>query len=102
MRKHFITFHYKGSLLTKYYLNDYGKLLMMGNDLLLTGMKNNNKLNNMITIMQGFINIFHNRRINKMRVSSNDHAKFVGCFLALMKLNIIKEDDNNGYIILKN
>ena len=45
--------------------------------------------------------MFHYRRLNKYKVSSSDHNHFVGCFLGLMKLKELEEDDANGFIITK-
>ena len=95
-KKKYITFHYKNELLSKYIIKDETKLLNKGNELLLHGLKKKHSLKEMIIIMK-----VHHRRINKLKVSSEDHLDFVASLLGLMKLKQIHEDDETGYIITK-
>tara|TARA_R110002096_G_scaffold25101_5_gene78845 strand:- start:7095 stop:7421 length:327 start_codon:yes stop_codon:yes gene_type:complete len=100
-KKKYITFHYKNELLSKYIIKDETKLLNKGNELLLHGLKKKHSLKEMIIIMKVYVDCFHHRRINKLKVSSEDHLDFVASLLGLMKLKQIHEDDETGYIITK-
>lgn len=101
VNRQYITFHYKNLLVTKYKTNNIDEILDLGNQFMLQGLRRNTSLQKQIILMKGYIDIFHHRRLNKMKVSSMDHTAFVGCFLGLMKLNKLLEDDDNGYIITK-
>jgi len=100
-KKKYITFHYKNLLISKYKTRQPDDIMELGNKLIINGLKNNRKLQQQIPIMKLYLHMFHYRRLNKIKVSSEDHLHFVGCFLGLMKLNQLFEDDSNGYIITK-
>ena len=100
-KKKYITFHYKNELLSNYIVKDETELLNKGNELLLKGLKKNHSLKKMIIVMKGYVDCFHHRRTNKLKVSSEDHLHFVASLLGLMKLKQIHEDDQSGYIITK-
>jgi len=97
----YITFHYKNLLVSKFKTKDPDEIMKLGNQLILNGLKNNKPLHLQKKVMKGFMDIFHHRRLNKLKVSSMDHKHFVGCFLGLMKLKELVEDDANGFIITK-
>ncbi len=99
--RQYITFHYKNLLISKYKTQYPQDIMELGNQLIMSGLKNNRKLQQQIPIMKGYLDIFHYRRLNKLKVSSEDHRHFVGCFLGLMKLNQLLEDDATGFIITK-
>ncbi len=99
--RQYITFHYKNLLISKYKTRYPDDIMELGNRLIMSGLKNNRKLQQQIPIMKGYLDIFHYRRLNKLKVSSEDHRHFVGCFLGLMKLNQLLEDDATGFIITK-
>tara|TARA_R100000951_G_scaffold41788_1_gene35230 strand:+ start:1069 stop:1380 length:312 start_codon:yes stop_codon:yes gene_type:complete len=101
VNRQYITFHYKNLLVTRYKTDNIDEILDLGNQLILQGLRTNKSLQEQIVIMKGYMEVFHYRRLNKMKVSSMDHTGFVGCFLGLMKLNKLFEDDDNGYIITK-
>ena len=82
----YITFHYKNLLISKYKTQYPDDIMKLGNQLIMSGLKNNRKLQQQIPIMKTFL---------------EDHRHFVGCFLGLMKLNQLLEDDATGFIITK-
>ena len=100
-QKKYITFHYKNLLVSKYKTKNPDDILKLGNDLILNGLRNNKPLPLQKIIMKNYMDIFHHRRLNKLKVSSQDHKHFVACFLGLMKLRELEEDNENGYIITK-
>jgi len=97
----YITFHYKNLLVSKFKTKDPDEIMKLGNQLILNGLKNNKPLHLQKKVMKGFMDIFHHRRLNKLKVSSMDHKHFVACLLGLMKLKEFVEDDANGFIITK-
>ena len=99
--RQYITFHYKNLLISKYKTRYPDDIMELGNQLILTGLRNNKPLHLQKKVMKGYLDIFHYRRLNKLKVSSEDHRHFVGCFLGLMKLNQLLEDDTTGFIITK-
>ena len=97
----YITFHYKNLLVSKYKTKNPDEIMKLGNDLILNGLRNNKPLPLQKIVMKNYMDIFHHRRLNQLKVSSEDHRHFVGCFLGLMKLEELREDDSTGYIITK-
>ena len=75
--------------------------MKLGNELILNGLRNNKPLSLQKIVMKNYMNLFHYRRLNKLKVSSEDHRFFVSCFLGLIKLKELEEDDSTGYIITK-
>ena len=43
-------------------------------------------------------NMVHDRKINKQGIRKGDHIFFLNSLFALMRLNIIDNDDTNGYM----
>jgi len=100
---HFITIHYKGSLISHFKLTDElkGDFLATGNELLLREMRNGRRIEEIGQIIATFADVFHQRRVNGKKVAWKDHVYFSRCFLALMKMGFIQEDNENGLIITK-
>jgi len=101
--KKYITFHYKGRLLSKYITDDAGiqKILDRGNRIVLEGLRKGQSLSQCIITFTNYLNLFYQRRTNGKRVTKTDHDIFTGVLLALMKCKRIVEDDRTGYIITK-
>ena len=97
----YITFHYKNLLVSKYKTKNPDEILKLGNDLILNGLRNNKSLPLQKKVMKNYMDIFHHRRLNKLKVSSQDHKHFVACLLGLMKLKELEEDESTGFIITK-
>ncbi len=97
----YITFHYKNLLVSKYKTKNPDEIMKLGNQLILNGLRNNKPLHLQKIVMKNYMDVFHYRRLNKLKVSSEDHRHFVGCLLGLMKLEELREDDSTGYIITK-
>tara|TARA_R110001592_G_scaffold353717_3_gene652808 strand:- start:5592 stop:5921 length:330 start_codon:yes stop_codon:yes gene_type:complete len=47
-----------------------------------------------------FCNMIHRRKFNHQPIRSSDHEMFLNSLFALMRLNIIEDDENNGYLIM--
>ena len=100
----YITFHYKNLLVSKFKTKDPDDLMKLGNQLILNGLKNNKPLELQKKVIRAKVKRGKQitlARLNKYKVSSSDHNHFVGCFLGLMKLKELEEDDANGFIITK-
>jgi hypothetical protein len=97
----YITFHYKNLLVSKYKTKEPDEIMKLGNELIINGLRNNKPLQLQKKVMKIYMDMFHYRRLNKLKVSSSDHKHFIGCFLGLMKLKELVEDNSNGYIITK-
>ena len=100
---HFITFHYKGVLLSNFYVKDNFKkdFINNGDNLMIREMRKGLKLTHIKKVLSAYVEVFFQRRINKQKVSYGDHVYFSACFLALLKLGDIVEDNQNGFIITK-
>lgn len=49
-----------------------------------------------------FCDIMHYRKQNKLPIYRSDHELFLGSLMALLRLNIIENDDKNGYLVMPN
>ncbi len=47
-----------------------------------------------------FCNMIHRRKINNQAIRKSDHQMFLNSLFALMRLNIINDDESNGYLIM--
>ena len=72
-----------------------------GIDLIEQSLRLNYKLQPQISLYKSFVNLIYKNKKNKKKIPTSDHIYFLKCFLALMKLNVIIENDNNGILIMK-
>ena len=100
---YFITFHYKGKLMSHFKVREelMDGFLDTGNELLIREMRNGRRIEDIGQIIATFAEVFHHRRTNHKKVAWKDHLYFSRCFLALQKLGFIQEDNENGLIITK-
>jgi hypothetical protein len=54
-----------------------------------------------VKLSKTFCELFYKRRINGEKVSSYDHKMFMHCLLFLLKIGCVRENDKNGFIMLK-
>ena len=47
-----------------------------------------------------FCDLMYKRKINNLPIYRSDHELFLGSLMALLRLKIIDNDDNNGYLIM--
>ncbi len=47
-----------------------------------------------------FCNMIHRRKFNGEPIYKSDHELFLNSLFALMRLNIIDDDESNGYLIM--
>ncbi len=47
-----------------------------------------------------FCNVIHRRKFNNQPIRKTDHEMFLNSLFALMRLNIIENDESNGYLIM--
>lgn len=48
-----------------------------------------------------FMNNIHSRKINNLSIYKSDHQLFITSLMAMMRLNIIDNDDENGFMVFK-
>jgi len=48
-----------------------------------------------------FCNMILNRKNNNQPIRRSDHIFFLNCLMALLRLNIIQNDELNGYMVFK-
>ena len=91
-------FYYKGLLITGYALTPKrtkDKYIYQGEHMI--------KQSRGVPIMKQiesyteFCNIIYQRKLNKQRISRQNHIYFISCLCALLRLKIIEDDDMNGY-----
>ena len=96
-----LTLYYKGLLISSFPLTKKKKV----NDYLFQGehMIRQSKgipIRIQIKTYVHFLNMIHNRKLNKQPIRRSDHIYFLNCLFALMRLKIINDDENNGYLIM--
>tara|TARA_R110000772_G_scaffold135148_1_gene243778 strand:- start:12882 stop:13208 length:327 start_codon:yes stop_codon:yes gene_type:complete len=97
-----ICFYYKGVLISGYGLTDKKNLdnYLYQGEYLITASKGVD-IKKQIRIYTGFCNLIHRKKLNKERITRDDHKFFITCLCALLRLRIIDNDDMNGYLICK-
>tara|TARA_R100000655_G_scaffold26692_1_gene54837 strand:- start:6130 stop:6381 length:252 start_codon:yes stop_codon:yes gene_type:complete len=60
----------------------------------------NKSLQQQIKLYKLFCNCIYKKKKNKEKICTDDHICFLNCFLALMKLKVIEEDNENGILIM--
>lgn len=98
---HFITLHYKGKYMSKFYSDIPSDVLDLGNNLLIEGLREGRNLPEMKRLMWIWAETFYKKRTTRTKCRCEDHTLFCGAFLGLMKLGVICEDNENGVIITK-
>lgn len=95
---------YKGLFMSSFPIH-YNKMIEgynnEGIDLIERSLRENYNLKSQIRLYKSFINMIYYNKKKKKKIPTCDHIYFLKCFLALMKLRIIKEDDDNGILIMK-
>ena len=71
-----------------------------GIDLIEQSLRLNYNLHQQINLYKSFVLMIYHNKKNKKKIPTCDHIYFLKCFLALMKLNVITENDNNGILIM--
>ena len=77
----------------------YFKILMkkMDNFLIHKMRKHNWKIKDLIKYCIDGVNIYYKRKINKLRLTRNDHKKFCACMLLLVRLEIVEREEHILY-----
>jgi len=92
-------FYYKGLLISSYPLSKlktYEKYLNQGEDLIYKS--KGVPIQIQIKTYLQFCNAIHNRKLNKQPIYREDHIMFLNSLTALMRLRIIDNDEQNGYM----
>lgn len=71
-----------------------------GIELIEDSLRKNISLKTQIRVYKNYCNIIYQLKKQKRKIPTDDHICFLNSFLALMKLNIIHEDDSNGILIM--
>lgn len=99
---YWIYLFYEDVLLTKYKASlDYiqNHLKDCGNECILEGLKQGNKLPEQIKAYHKFLQKMKQRKVDKAGIHKNNHLMVLGCLASLVKLKQLEEYD--AYIILK-
>ena len=97
-----ICFYYKGLLITGYPLTNKKNeesYLYQGDHLIMQS--KGIDIKKQIRVYTSFCNLIHRKKLNKERITRDDHVFFISCLSALLRLRIIEDDDMNGYLICK-
>jgi len=96
-----ITFFYKGLLISSFPLTKKKTLdayLYHGEHLIYES-KGKNILYQ-IKVYTNFCNKIYRKKKNKEKISTDDHIYFLYCLTALMRLKVIQNDEDNGYLLM--
>ena len=99
-----LNLYYKGLLVSSFPLTrkkTFERYFYQGESLILKSMKEKRKIKQIILTLTHFCNIIYARKINKKPIRRSDHEFFLSCLFGLMKLKIIDNDENNGYLIMR-
>jgi len=98
-----LNLYYKGLLISSFPLSKkktFETYQYQGEYLILKSMRENLKIKQMIFTFTHFCNMIHKRKLNKQPIRRSDHEMFISCLFGLMKLKIIDNDNENGYLIM--
>jgi len=98
-----LNLYYKGLLISSFPLTKkktFKRYQYQGEYLILKSMKENFKIKQIIYTLTHFCNMIHNRKLNKQPIRRSDHEYFISCLFGLMKLKIIDNNNENGYLIM--
>tara|TARA_R110000796_G_C14279981_1_gene402511 strand:+ start:87 stop:413 length:327 start_codon:yes stop_codon:yes gene_type:complete len=95
-----ICFYYKGTLISGFGLTTKKSVdayLYMGDHLI--KQSGHVDIKQQIKTYLTFCNLIHRRKNNKLKINHLEHQLFVSSLCALLRLKIIDNDDNNGYLV---
>lgn len=98
-----LNLYYKGLLISSFALTKnktFNVYKYQGEHFILTSMKENIKMKQIIYTCTYFCNLIYTRKKNKQAIRKSYHELFLGSLFALMKLKIIDNDESNGYLIM--
>lgn len=99
-----IAFFYKGHLCSMFPLTEKKTLStyqQSSRDMNERDLRDGFSIVRIVKLSKTFCEIFYKRRINGEKVSSYDHKMFMHCLLFLLKIGCVRENDKNGFIMLK-
>jgi len=97
-----MTLHYKNKYISKFNLKYEDEATDFARDNLIKIMREEKvSIHEIKRIFKMCVNQFYELRVKKVKCRSSDHKLFMGAFLGLMKMNVIQEDNENGFIITK-
>lgn len=95
-------FYYLGMLISGFPLSDIHteeNYLYQGDHLIME--TKGIPIMNQITAYRSFCNLIYRKKHNKERITRREHILFISSLCALLRLNVIQNDDMNGYLICK-
>ena len=98
-----LNLYYKGLLISSFPLTNkktFNRYQYQGDYIILKSMKQQFKIKHIINTLTHFCNIIYDRKKNKQPIRRSDHEFFISCLFGLLKLKIIDNDENNGYLIM--
>ena len=95
-----LNLYYKGLLVPLTKNKTFERYKYQGEYLILKSMKENFNIKVIIKAFTEFCNMIYDRKKNKQPIRRSDHEYFLSCLFSLMKLKIIDNDENNGYLIM--
>jgi hypothetical protein len=98
-----LNLYYKSLLISSFPLTkkkSFERYQYQGEYLILETMKQNINIKKMIYTFTLFCNSIYKRKLNKLPIRRSDHNSFLSCLFALMKLRIIENNDQNGYLVM--
>ena len=96
-----ISLFYKGKLISNFPLTKKKKFedyLYQGEYVIKQSKKN--PILVQIDAYKKFCDLMYYRKNNNLPIYRSDHELFLGSLMALLRLKIIDNDDNNGYLIM--
>jgi len=101
-RPYVMTLHYKNKLISKFNLKYPDEAIDFARDNIINCMRDEKvNIHEIKKMFLMYVNQFYKLRINKVKCTSSDHKLFMGALLGLMKMKVIEDDNENGFIITK-
>lgn len=103
-KMYWIYLFHENKILSKFLFDngDFDNLVnKYGNKVIVDGLKRGMNIQKQIIFYNHFINAIYRQKINCYKIRKSDHKLNLCSFLALHKLNKLKNDEQNGFLIVR-
>ena len=98
-----LNLYYNGLLISSFPLTKkktFEQYKYQGDYIIIRSLKDNLNIKLQIKTYKYFCNMIYERKKNKQAIRRSDHELFISSLFALLKLKVIENDSDNGYLTM--